>query len=42
MAKFVNKKRNLKNTAFGNWNESNTQVDTSLTALTSNKGFNVA
>ena len=38
MAKFVNKKRNLKPTAFGNWNESNTQVDTSLTALTSNKG----
>ena len=38
MAKFVNKKRNLKNTAFGNWDETNTQVDTSLTALTSNKG----
>ena len=37
MAKFVNKKRNLKNTAFSAHDTANTLVGT-LTALTSNKG----
>tara|TARA_R100001509_G_scaffold51482_2_gene28227 strand:+ start:14 stop:373 length:360 start_codon:yes stop_codon:yes gene_type:complete len=37
MAKFVNKSRNVKNTAFSTYNLANTLVG-SLTALTSNKG----
>ena len=38
MAKFVNKKRNVKDTAFSTFNLADTLVDSALSSLTSNKG----
>ena len=38
MAKFVNKKRNVKNTAFSTFDLADTLVDSALSSLTTNKG----
>jgi len=38
MAKFVNKKRKVKDTAFSTFNLADTLVDSALSSLTSNKG----